>query len=78
MPEYIGNRPDKSSNNLRCRKVGFLADSAPEIAPLFKSALKCFWCAIQLELFTEDVVLDNSMFPRFRDIFNDLVDLCVR
>jgi hypothetical protein len=78
MPKYVCHCPKVSRDNLCFRKIGFLACDILIIASLLEPPLKRLNRAFKPKLGTKDVVLNNSILPRFRDVINNLVDLCVR
>jgi len=70
--------PEISRDNLSFREVGLLISSAPEIASLFKPSLQRLDRAFKPKLYTKDVVLKDLMLPRFGEVIDNFVDLCVR
>jgi hypothetical protein len=55
-----------------------LASGTPEIASLFEPPLQGWDRAFKPKLRMKDVVLKDSMLPRFGEVIDNFVDLCVR
>jgi hypothetical protein len=77
MLEYMCYCLKELSNNLCFYKEGLLAYGTLEVASLFKPALKCLNRAFKPKFYAKDVILNNSMLPRFGAIFYNIINLCV-
>jgi hypothetical protein len=73
----VCNCLEKSANNLSSREVGLLASHASEVAPLLKPSFKGFNRAFKLQFVVKRRVVKDSVLPRFRAIFDNLVDLFI-
>jgi len=77
MLKYIYNCLKKLYYSLCYQEVRFLANITTIVTFLVKALLKSNKSTSKLKLFAKNLVLYNTIVPRLKAIFNNLVDLHV-